>query len=418
MHEDKRRNRTGGNYLSQPILWDLELPQTRYLRQFILEEMPKFQENNYDMKQPWIYELVQDLKTLYIKTSDREIEDSFIVLAQQYDAELIRWLSSNKEIALELGDPAIYNTFLLLTKLKRELPSGASTRDLVVYFMDQKRAVYLPYILGLATFANDPEFNHLLDPFRDILVASSALSITGDPLDEDGILADLERLKQLFSDHLERQLDSYGDYGVSENISDRRVVRRKQRIAKMFSGLLQMFSNKIAPIAEKLNKQQLAQGIRGGALANPNILKQYYPGLGSPNPIEIRWAQEWVRVVLRNLEEGRLLDNYQYIRDQVMLRTLSMGYEEMEKGYEVRQQEQAIDPSVFMGGAVGDVVGEDQSATSQEVPSAAGGTENAEEQSIMPLNVEDAKWVKLLFLKSLATFFSVFYAQMFPTGYQ
>lgn len=294
------------------------------------------------MKNPYLYNLVEELKELYFKTSSKEIESQFIVLSQTYQNELLKWLRDGK-VAVRPQDPGVLNALYLLAQLRRRYPQRATVIDMVEYFSKDRQIESLSYIMSFAKFLGDERVKSIIDPFKDIIGAVSRFS-GGKEIDSDVVLNDLVSLQQDFSKYLEKQIDSpYGDTGVS---SPSRTTKR-QKLTNMFSYLLRTFSEELASAAERNGLEQLAEGLRQGVLAKaaPVGIGKY---MSFPELSTDQWmmARKMANYVSKNVEEG----TKQYNHDLVEVVLLNAaGQLTKEDFYRFREKtEELKDVSRFM----------------------------------------------------------------------
>jgi hypothetical protein len=252
------------------------------------------------MKKDNLYDFIEDVERLYFKTSSRDIEDRLIALSQAYDEALIGWLN-RKNLIPQLRDPNVYNALIFLAKLRERHPSNVSIKDMVDYLAKNTSGESLfsiSYIISFGKFLNEPSVKKILDPFRDIIVASSRFS-GGLAVDDSIVFEDLQTLSESFSSYLEKQLQtSYVDVG--DDFGQGKQTKQ-QKLINMFSYLLRIFSEEMAIAAQNNELEDFANGLRQGILAKPpplGISKYMY----DPNISDDKWylAQKLANYVVKN----------------------------------------------------------------------------------------------------------------------
>jgi len=304
------------------------------------------------MKNPYLYNLMEDVKGLYLKTSNGSLEDQFIALSQAYQNELLKWLGKGK-VTAQLQDSGVLNALYLLAQLRRKHPQQVTVPDVVEYFSKERQVESLSYIMSFANFLGDERVKSVIDPFKDIIVAVSRFS-GGKEINLEGVLNDLISLQKDFSGYLEKQIDKpYADYGVSKQPRQ----TKRQKLTNMFSYLLRTFSEEIASAAERNGLEQFANGLRQGILAKaaPVGIERY---MSFPKLSGDKWkiARKLANYVAENTDDRFR----QYNHDLVEIALLNVaGQLTKEDFYRFKEKtEEAKDVSRFM--AEEEELGEDQ----------------------------------------------------------
>jgi hypothetical protein len=322
-----------------------------------------------------LYRFTKDLKALYLKTGVGAIEELFVRCAQTYDQQVIDWLGKNPQIKGQLSNPEVYDALIFLAKMKKKFGSPVKAPQFYSYLVSNPEPA-ISTIMAFPSLIGEESVEPVLDPFRDIISLMTHLS--GDARDPAEVLPDLQIISKKFQEKQETDVEGYWP-----------VKRTKQQEKlRMFSTLLQRFTNDVSGAASRSGLDEFASFIREGGLAKPNILENHVPIQISP----FMWkqAQSMVQYVLKNLGDLNLVPNYNFVKERAMDFVGLTNPQELVEMYNKR--EETMDLSKFM-----DPDDVDESVLMEDIV------------SITP---SDADLLNPSLLSMLAAFFAAFYARL------
>lgn len=259
-----------------------------------------------------IYRLSNDIRDLYCRTGVSDIEGIFIKISQSGSEILSRWLKSSN-IKSSLENPSLVETFELMSRIRKKYSEGVSTKDLVAMLMGKREAIYIPLIAALVPFVNEPLFQNILFPFKDIIVASTNFKSEGDSIPSGSILKDLNTIASGFNNSGQQIIKPYID---KRPVKKGRPTKKDKRV-KMFSYLLKRFSDDLSRAADTIGLNELSSEIRNGALVKPVVLNKYI-NVTTPNMFDLNEIRRILKVVTNNVDEGYQDYNYNFIKDSIM----------------------------------------------------------------------------------------------------
>jgi len=328
---------------------------------------------------------IADILHLYSRTGIKRIENDLLRVSQSYDSSFYKWLLSNRQIASKLNYPEVFLALSFLVEIRKNYPPPVGISDIAKIFIDAKESKYLPYIISFNQFLEDPAINAILFPFKDILVACSGLKIIqGEEIDVDGIGKDLSYIKESFDQYISRGKIDAEDSAV---IINKETVKQKK--TRMFSYLLQKFSNEIASAADRSGFSEFASKLRGGILANPSEIENF-TGM-KIEPEDVNEAKRMVKYVSPNYNITKADWNYNFIKERSMLFTSKISKEQLMQLY--RRRVDKRDYSRFMD------------SPTVKYPNAP---ENIE-QEVESISTSDADLLSPEFLTLLCVFFVMLY---------
>jgi len=293
------------------------------------------------MKIPSLHKFSNDLRDLYVKTKDRSVEDLFIKVAQTYNQNLQKWLSSETTINLvkpQLRNPEVYDALLTLKKMRIKHPISISVPEVISYFDKSKESSMFPIIVSFASIKND-KAESVLAPFNDIIVTCSSFR-SDIEIPIESITEDLITIHNLFVQKLEEQKPS----GTQEYEKTRKQTVKQKKV-KMFAGLLRLFSGEIEGAARRIGKNDFADAIGKGIIVDPSGIKQYVP-IGDINPYMWNEARRIVKAVVSNLGDSNTNTNYNLAKERCMYFISMISAEDLLSLYDQRRQE--VDVSLLM----------------------------------------------------------------------
>jgi len=301
------------------------------------------------------YHFSQDLKMLYLTTQHKDVENCFIKFAQDYSDNFVTWLNYVKDLRPKLSYPEVYDALMGLLKLYRKgQPISIST----LLFDPKNQKIYGPIANIISTFSQllgEEEVAFILEPFKDYIIPFAKVT---SPEDTTAILDSLLVVANSFKEAAEEPAEDTGeDYGT-------KAIQVQQSM--MFSGLLQKFSDDVANALDRQGNSDLAGKIRSGILAQPNVLGQNISSVDI-NKMNTYEAEQAATQVLRNYREGKLQQNYEFIKRGALDFAGAQSVSEQEE--QEREQKPEVDYSKIMNQDVSeDEVYEELSKTKEFQP--------------------------------------------------
>jgi len=258
-------------------------------------------------------EIVKDLLSLYIKTSNAKIENLFIKLSLNINTELSSWLKSNKGNIGDIGlkDESVYYALLLLAELKDQYPVPTFI-DCFRYIMDKpQRKSSLPIILSFGGLLSDPEVGALLNSFSQQIMVISKSMQQGSVVNSNIIKEDLIKILRYMETKTVQK-----NIGSIEDIDKKPKISKKQKALNMFYHLYNSINNEIANAAASKGWTELENKIRNeGVLIKTDVLKQYI-NVGKIDPFILRQADRMAKYVMGKLDEQYIDLNYSFIKEK------------------------------------------------------------------------------------------------------
>lgn len=316
-------------------------------------------------------DFLKDINSLYYKTGLKSIERLSIRTAQSQDSEIQKWLKSNPNIKNELSIPEVYDALILLGKIRDKFPSSIKSSELFTYLMS-KPSSSLPVIMTFPELLQNESASDLLFPYRDIIMLTTHLS--GETKNPKEILSDLQTIRKAIVS---------GIKSVPSTKTKKRTKQQKK--IDMFSYLIKNFSDEIASAADRSGMDELANVIRGGALAKPSLLEKYVPI--DIDPFMQQQAHNMVKHVLTRLGDVNFVSNYNIVKERALNFSNLVNPEELLELYNKREEQINIKDLMEPDTADESVLMED----------------------IVSLSPSDATLLNPDLLSILSAFFAVFY---------
>jgi len=293
------------------------------------------------MRIPNIYKFSNDLRDLYIKTKDSNVEDLFIKVAQTYNDNIQKWLSSEKAIGSvkpQLRNPEVYDALLTLKKIRARHPISISVPEVIAYFDKSKESSVFPIIVSFASIEND-KAESVLAPFSDIITTFSSFSADIE-IPIESIIEDLITIHTAFVEGIEDKKST----GTQEYERTKKQTLKQKKI-NMFSGMLKLFSGEIEGAARRIGKDDFANALAKGVLVNPTGIKQHVD-IGNIDPYMWNESRRLVKFVMANLGDVNVSQNYNFAKERCMYFMSMINEKDLLNLYDHRRQE--IDMSKFM----------------------------------------------------------------------
>jgi len=293
------------------------------------------------MRIPDLHKFSNDLRDLYIKVKDNNVEDLFIKVAQTYNQNLQQWLSSETTIRLvkpQLRNPEVYDALLTLKKMRAKHPISISIPEVIAYFDKSKASSMFPIIVSFASVKND-KAESVLAPFSDIIITCSSFS-SDIEIPIESITEDLITVHDSFMENFDAREPS----GVDEYKKSKKKTIKQKKI-DMFSGMLRLFSGEIEGAARRIGKDDFANALAKGVIVNPNGISKYVK-TGNIDPYMWNEARRILKSVMANLGDTNVAQNYNFAKERCMYFMSMIDEKDLLSLYDQRRQE--VDMSKFM----------------------------------------------------------------------
>lgn len=331
------------------------------------------------MKIPNLYTYSKDLRDLYIKTQNKDIESLFIQAALSYEDSLRRWLlSANFQNSKSyFKNPDVHEALRVLAQLENTHGGRAKIASIVDFFYKSKSKHVLPVIASFARIDNEV-VESILSPFKGILAEMSTLSYDlAIPL--ESVTEDLMTAYNLFVE--ERKVQE------KEKTRKKTKKTKKEKRMEMFTSLLKMFSNDIKDAAQRSGFEDFSNAIASGALLNINSINSYI----STDVTTFGWseARRLVKHVLSRIDPANINSNYNFVKEHMLDFSGVISQAEINQLNALSQPE--TDFSQYMG---------------EEIP------DNVVEEPINPISLTDAQLLNGSYLSMLSAFFMIFHEEV------
>ncbi len=330
-----------------------------------------------------LYKYSKDLRDLYVKTKNHDIENLFIKVSETYVDNFQKWLGSNKSkiVKSTLNNPEVFDALLILRSMKFKYPVNISIPDIINYFDKSKYASLFPILISF-TKIQDEAVESVLAPYQNILsVISSFNSETEMSL--DSIKQDLITIYESFIEFVELKGKEKG--GIEKPAKQ----TKKDKKILMFSELLRKFTSEIQGAAMRSGLDDFANALNNGILPKYEEMNKYVPMA----PIDTyMWneADRILKAILKNLN-GNFDVNYNFIKERCMYFVSLISTKELNELYNRRQKQ--TDFSSFMD--------------LENLPD-----ENVLDKEMETISVSDAKLLSPQYLSMINVFFIVFYRNL------
>jgi len=338
------------------------------------------------MKIPDLYRLSVDIRDLYIKTKNSNVEGLFIKMSQAHNTHLLKWLSSPQgyqDIAPMLSNSNVFETLSVLKQIRQQFPVSVSMSDIFEYFHKNKN----PALDTIIAFSHvqSGKAESILSPFKDIIMVCSKFDLpvgvsVGDITQDLGIIHDA----------FVEFMDAKTAEGEKEYQSTKKLTTKEKKTA-MFSGMLQKFSSEVAGAANRAGKVDLADAVNMGYLFKPEELGRYTTivRLTGYQAKEIQKLVKYVSTI-KNLDSSKVDANYNYVKEKLMIGLQMISEKELVDIYSRRMN--TVDSSQFMN---------------PEMLS----NPKVSQQDMETLNVSDASLLSPRYLTVLCAFLALFHMQ-------
>lgn len=330
------------------------------------------------------HQLSEDLKFLYIRTGNAEIEEKFIKVSQVYESALSTWLSKGKRDAVE--DPNVAGALQALADLKEKYPQGMGLSEVAREFTASKLTKYLSYIMSFNSLLRDEDVSAILAPYRDIIVATAPLvgGLQGEPIDVAPIKESLMQIQQGFLTYVEQQESK--EWGRKKTAKEKKI--------EMFSALLQRFSSELSAAASNAEMPGLAAAVNSGGLVDHSMIKQFVD-FGPFTQFIGKNSKKLVDYVNKHYDKKYIEPNFEYLKHAILDfagaiddQALQQYYVEVEEARR-KDLQQYMDPDFDV---------EEMGAPAANLPS---------------LSVNDRTWLNPLVIRGLAAFFVLYHHNLF-----
>lgn len=261
----------------------------------------------------------KDLKSLYLKTNDKNIENMFIKISQHNELDFIVFLKNNHNLINSLKNPSVYLSILALDDIKRH-GVYQNSGNLVSYIVNHNYTVYVPVFLSFLNLINNSIFGFLLNPYVNLLSSMNVFNVN-------------EKLNDLsISDDLEFIGNEYKNYLTSKknNLYKNKTLTRKQKRIDLFKYLLKRFSEDVAAAQTYHKKNEVAADINSGLLMKPNELCKKIRATLNQDRIDIAemiYKKHLQKVTVVDLGFPMVYDN---IKNDIMIYSLIVSKQEIE----------------------------------------------------------------------------------------
>jgi len=304
------------------------------------------------MKNEFFDSFVKDIRDLYCRTGIKEVESIFIKLSQAASSyplsqsqnpanptvnSLKNWLKKSG-IENTIHNKDLYYGLLKLCNIREKYPTVDWSLFLKLFF-DNPRDI--ASLLNIARYLDNDNVNNVLYLFEDIF--QNALRFHQVEKDKEKIIEpknfyeDLYKINQEFLEFLRSQ-------GMVQ--FPHKDTRKQQRM-RVFSSLLNRFTNDIANVADRAGLKDLSDKLRTeGILANPNILSRYikiYP----VTQVMAQKSNQISQQIMRYPEEEKIDGYYQNIRDTCLDFVGEINLEEIERQKEEQVRQEQLKTIVY-----------------------------------------------------------------------
>ena len=273
-------------------------------------------EKEYPMRITRYPELANDVLKLYASIHHRGLEDLFIKLANVDVDTFYTWLLSNSRVRRKLRNPSVYDAFEMLCQLRStyayNAPIDVPSLKITMYGGGQKSLMATEAIMGFGEIENDPSVKDLIQPFKDIIDIIIANNKIDRPvINSKGLIIDITIIKNEF---LQTEI------GEEEVVKKPNVAQQKRN---MFQYLLSRFTDEVAAAAEGAGLSDLAEDVRGGALAK--VASQHlstYIQYGRSNQEKFAWeAKKMAQTIMKQYDSK--MENFNH--DLIAMRFMALA---------------------------------------------------------------------------------------------
>jgi len=338
------------------------------------------------MRIPDLHKFSNDIRGLYVETKDRAIEDLFIKVAQAYNQNIQKWLSSEGAIKIvkpQLQNSEVYDALLTLKKMRVKHPISISIPEVISYFDKSKASSMFPIIVSFASVKDD-QAESVLAPFSDIIVTCSTFK-SDIEIPIESITEDLITVHNAFMEFTESREPS----GVDEYQKSKKKTVKQNKI-DMFSGILRRFSGEVEGAARRNGLDDFAKALGEGVLVNPHGVSKYVPG-GDIDPYMWNEATRITKYVLQHLGGDNVDANYNFAKERCMHFMSMINDKDLLALYDRRRGN--LDMSTFMN----------EEGTPDE---------SILEQKIETISATDAQLLNPKYLSMVSAFFISFYSKL------
>lgn len=241
--------------------------------------------------------------------------NGFVVLLHKLSAassNLYSWLKSNPDIRNSISDPNIYDSLILLGKIKEENAGGITEPILAKYFIDhQSDANLIPIIKSFMPLIGT-DVDGVLSPYNDAIMGCKIFSTSG-MASSSNVHDDLKIIHGRFQEFLDMESDK------KPRDAEKTVVKKKTKtilLTKMLSYLLNRFSSEIANAASVWGYDELSSLLKSGSILMKPMELSKYINVGTPNQYMVSHAKRIYKEISNNLENQEWA--YQFSKEAIL----------------------------------------------------------------------------------------------------